>query len=821
MKTKKKKTSRRIKRNNKLYTGLFIFITIISYYIFTYQVNAGANDSELVKNYIGHYVYAYYDNQSHGYNAIRYTMNNKTVYCIELGTDITSYTYNSTDDLKSSGLTDEQIEYLKLLSYYGYDYQDHQDDIYYYMATQELIWIYLNEQATFEWIESKSEPDKKINIEKYKQNILELVDNHLSRPDLPNNITIKVGNSVSLEDENNVISNYYVEENRMVDTKIDGNTLIITPKGDTIGETSLILKEKSEYDNNNILYYYDNSQKMISAGTIRSNEYTINLSIEGANLKVLKFDNDNNVNVSSGEASLEGAEYEIYNSNNDLIERFQTDKYGTYTVKNLALGKYYIKEIKPSKGYLLNDEITNLTLSLPSQKAIVYEEVIKSKIEILKMYGYDSINHQLPEPNITFNIYNKDNKLYKSLTTNENGYLEFYLPYGTYTIKQENTTPGYSKIEDIKLKIDENSNNIIRYNLLNKDLSTYLKIIKIDSDSGLPILNNHATFKIKNLSDGNYIEYENNNIFETNDQGEVIIPVKLSYGKYEIEEVKVPENYYKDKNVIITIDENSYFYYNDDYGCLLDIELSNDISKSKLTIIKDKEVFIPENGNYKYDFKRDENSILELYAKDDIYTPDGLKHYSKNDLVETIQTDDEGISIIRNLYYGSYCLREVKPDIKYIENEDTCFELQEQDYTVYIHSYLKKGSIRIMKTDAKSGLSLKGAIIELYTEDNILVNTSMTNEKGIIKIDNIPLGNYYLKEKKAPNNYNLDDTKYYLKLEEADKEIPMYLTNYKMADVKPSHTGIITKNKTSIILLIFIITTTILIKIFFNKIKKK
>ena len=76
---------KKIKRNHKkrsiIYKVLFIIIILSIFYSFTYSVKAGQNDSELVKNYTGHYVYVNFNNQDHGYNVIRYTMNNKTVYC--------------------------------------------------------------------------------------------------------------------------------------------------------------------------------------------------------------------------------------------------------------------------------------------------------------------------------------------------------------------------------------------------------------------------------------------------------------------------------------------------------------------------------------------------------------------------------------------------------------------------------------------------------------------------------------------------------------------------------------------------------------------
>ena len=818
-----KKIKRNHKKNRKrsiIYKTSFVIIILSIFYLFTYSVKAGQNDSELVKNYTGHYVYVNFNNQDHGYNVIRYTMNNKTVYCIELGTDITSYTYNSTDDLQSSGLTEEQIKYIKLLSYYGYDYKDHNKNIKYYMATQELIWSYLNKNITFKWIESKTEPNNILNIETEKQDILNLIETHLKTPLIPENIKVKVGNSIIVEDKNKVINNYYIEENKYITAQINGNSLIITPNNKYVGIVPIIIKEKEEYNDKSTLYYYDNSQKMISAGTIEPNTISSNITIEGAIIYFQKYDKDNNSNQRSGEATLYDAEYKVYDEYNNNIGLMVTNSNGLSTISGIPFGKYYFKESKPSQGYLINENVEEVVVDKAEVHYITYEQVIKSKIEIFKMYGYDNENYQIPEPNITFNIYNKKNELYKTVTTDNKGYTEFELPYGTYTIKQLNTTNGYNKVDDIKLTIDENSEKTIRYNLLDKDMTTYLKIIKLDSRSELPILNSHASFKIKNLDTNNYISYKNNEIFETNDEGYVIMPVKIPYGEYEIEEIEPPKNYQKDKKITITINEQSNFYYDDNYGSLYDIKLLNTLNTSTLNIIKDKEVFVPKNNNYKYEFIKSNNSNLELYANKDIITPDGVKQYNKNDIVKTLVTDNQGKITINNLYYGEYCIKELDVDINYLKNKDTCFNLEEDNTTIFIHNYLKKGKIKIIKTDGNTGIFLKNAIIELYTNDNILINTSITNDKGIINIENIPLGNYYLKEKKAPDNYNIDNNKYYLKLEYEDKELPIYLTNYKEEDIKPPHTNII-KSKNNIIIILVIIIILLIIKKILNHNNKR
>ena len=59
------------------------------------------------------------------------------------------------------------------------------------------------------------------------------------------------------------------------------------------------------------------------------------------------------------------------------------------------------------------------------------------------------------EGNVTFEIYDKDNNIIKSITTDSNGYATFNLSYGTYTLKQINSIEGYEKIEPIKIIVKD------------------------------------------------------------------------------------------------------------------------------------------------------------------------------------------------------------------------------------------------------------------------------------------------------------------------------------------------------------------------------
>lgn len=813
IKIKRKKKNKKTKK--KIITTILVLILIMGIH---YKVQAGTKDSELKKEFSGYYVsYSQSNSPLKTTNKNIYTINGIHVYCIELGIDISTSIYNSTTDFSITGLSQEQIDYIKLISYYGYDYKEHKNDIKYYLAAQELIWRYLSECDLY-WTESLNYPLIYIDIESYKNEILQLIKRHNTKPIIDTNINSYVGESITLKDKNQVLSEYYIETSGNQEAYIEDNKITIKINPNYIGKDVVKLTRKQEYERDNLLYYYNESQKLIDGGILKKDTIEINLNIKGATLDIYKYDRDNNSNISSGEASLSNAKYELYNTNNELIRTFITDEQGHSYLDNLSLGTYYVKEITPSNGYLLNEEITEISLNSHTNKIIIYEDVIKSKIELLKLYGNKNDNVLKPEPNIIFNIYNKENILYRSIITDENGYCEIYLPYGEYTISQSSTTKGYEKIEDIHIIIDENSNKMIRYNLFDKEINPYLKIIKLDSESNLPILQEGIKFKVKNLSTNKYItyfdKYTNQTIdtFETNNNGIAIIPVEINYGEYQIEELNPPKNY-KSSTINFKLTKDSEIYYNDNYGYMLDINITNIPIKSTIKINKTGNKFIINNNSFYYDNIPLENIKFNIYANKDIITLDGIVHYYKDEIINTFSTDKEGNILIENLYQGDYCIEEIETQENYILNlEPYCFNLTEQEKIINLVNNLKTGNILIFKIDSETNLPLKGAIVELYTINDELIQTSMSNENGKIEINNLQLGSYYVKEKKAPNNYNLDNTKYYFNIEENNQTVTLNITNKKIKQSEIINTGItIPKTKIIIITILILLLTSLII----------
>ena len=82
----------------------------------------------------------------------------------------------------------------------------------------------------------------------------------------------------------------------------------------------------------------------------------VNVNIDETNIIIKKLDYDNKTTESSGDANLQGAIYEIFNANKELVQEIKIDENSTAEISNLTYQKYYIRTIflteKKMKGIL-------------------------------------------------------------------------------------------------------------------------------------------------------------------------------------------------------------------------------------------------------------------------------------------------------------------------------------------------------------------------------------------------------------------------------------------------------------------------------------
>lgn len=749
----------------KIYKFITLLFAIILANIFTTNV---ARAETLEMRYQDNIYYVHVNNDGSEYSSYQLAMfyvDGKLAYCIEPGLAIYSTKY-STGDWNITSLNSDQRRKIELIGYYGYEYPGHQGNVKYYMAAQELIWKVVKPlNAT--WSTEKRGGGQIISLEAEKNEILNLISKHNTKPSF-NNTTINsvVGNSFSLNDTNNVLSEYQIYSNDNQDVSIDNNTLNV--KVNSTGNIEIRFIRKS-YDNDiNLIYYNSNSQKL--AHTRFSEPMVANLKIQSVAgiVNINKLDKDTKKNQAQGEASLKGAIYDIFNENDEYITSISTDELGQGKSINLpSLGRYYLKEKSASNGYLVDDTkyYFNMTKDNLNQNINVYEKVISRSYDITKVYASAKTEIMTPEPNVEFGIYDKNNKLVLKKTTDKDGKIYFTLPYGSYTLKQLTTTKGYEKIKDYHFEI-RNTGEKINKVFSNAEITSKIKIIKVD-ENGNNIRKSGIKFKIKNIDTNKYvcqkITYPNETMiceYETTTDGTLITPYPLNYGNYQVEEVdeKITGYLWNKTPLKFSINENSTIVKNGD-DSIIELRFKNTEVKGKITINKFGEKFTIEKNKYSYTTKKLENVLFGVYDED------------KN-LIKRIYTDKNGYAEITNLKLGVYYIKELQTPKGYIlDNKEYKIELTYKDqYTsivtsnINLKNYLEKGTLEFTKTDFVSSEVIPNTLIEIYDENDKLIFTGKTDKKGKIIIDDLKLGKYYIVEKEPATGYTITTEKVYFEI---------------------------------------------------------
>lgn len=554
------------------------------------------------------------------------------------------------------------------------------------------------------------------------------------------------------------------------------------------------------------------------------------------NLTVTKTDAE--TKSAQGDATLAGAVYGIYNDGK-LIDKYTTDKNGSFTTSYYLCGdNWTLKEIEPSEGYLLDEteyhigvEAKKYTIENNSISMSVTEDILKGKISIIKHTDDGSTKIETPEVGAEFQVYLKSAGGYSKaketerdiLTCDEYGFAETKdLPYGIYTVHQTKGWNGTEFIADFDVFISEN-NKTYKYLINNASLESYVKIVKVDSETGKQIPYAGAEFQIYD-SNGNKVtmKYTYPNVteidtFYTNSYGYLITPETLPYGKgYSVVEVQAPYGYLLDSTPVyfdITAENTS----EENGVTIVKTEKKNTPQKGTITVEKTGEIFsnvtavgggyTDENGNDvalptiyqpEYSVSGFSGAVFEIYADENITTPDGTVRYTKDTLVDAITTGEKGTATSKQLYLGKYRVVEtVAPYGTVINPEPHTVELtysgQNEKVTNTSTSFTndrQKAEInltKILEQDEKFNIGNNGEIrnvsFGLYADEDLkaangtvipkdgLLEIITCNEKGKATFTtDLPIGSYYVKEISTDSHYILSEKKYPVVFEYAGQD---------------------------------------------------
>lgn len=543
-----------------------------------------------------------------------------------------------------------------------------------------------------------------------------------------------------------------------------------------------------------------------------------------------------------GDAKLSGAVYGLYKGD-ELVAQYTTDSNGSFTTDYYVCGTdWTIKEIAPSEGYLLNDTVYKVGAD-PKDYTVEYnnapdmtvmEQVIKGKISIIKHTDDGETQIETPEKGAEFQVYlkssgsfvNADKDERDTIVCDQDGFASTkLLPYGVYTVHQTKGWDGREKITDFDVFINTDGKTY-KFLINNKNFESYLKVVKLDKETGKRIPYEGAAFEIYDSNNHRitmqytYPQVTSIHTFYTNKEGYLITPEKLPYGDYTLKEVQAPYGYVLDDTPVpfsITQENSS----TDTGVTVVKVKARDVAQKGVINITKTGEIFssVEENkGVYtpKYSVGNLKGAVFEIYAAEDITTLDGTVRYEQGALVDTVTTDDDGVGKSKELYLGKYTVIEKTAPNGYVHNTakyDAELTYAGQNVSVTstelsVYNDRQKISVslkKIMAEEKKFSIGNNGEITSVrfgvYAGEDIkanngdvipkdaLISFANCDKNGNISFDcDLPVGfKWYAKEIATDEHYILSDTKYEFDTEYQGQDV-------KVIDIKVNNGEVIKNN---------------------------
>lgn len=638
----------------------------------------------------------------------------------------------------------------------------------------------------------------------------------------------------------------------------------------------------------------------------------VNDCVKGS-VHINKIDRETTRFLPQGDSALAGAVYGLYakedilhpdgktgilHRKGSLITQGTIGSDGTLNFTDLYLGKMFVKELTPPKGYVLDTAEYAVELAYEGQEKAevsrsltVTEQVKKRAFQLIKVsedgeqtetdlikgagfkiYLVSSLSKVKsgklkPANGSTFTAADfRDYDFSKEkvavtytdgkavpipeLTTDSKGYARSpELPYGLYVVDESTVPDNLKKIEPFLVNVDGDSREPMQWRVFDdRPFEFLMKIVKKDAQTGNTVLKAGTAYRIYDCKEKSYVEQviqypkkEKISVFTTNEDGYLVTPEELKSSTYRIEEAAAPDGFVKQGSemslnvdgemssvkgitgegeyektptavIEAVITSNTAHQVDPDTGAaIVEVDQSNDEQVGSLTLTKTGEQLVKISGEsildqvkavfadikdaitgtettgiirgFEYKESGVEGAEFALYAKDTIYSPDGMKdgngnpiiRYDKDDLVAELTTDKDGKAVVNNLPLGSYYLRETKAGEHFVLNTEMKeFTLTAEDDTqavvyegVSYKNERQKIEVIVEKKDAVSGEALEGVVFGLYAGEDIVSNqgnvliqkdtlleTKATDENGFVKFDSdLCHGSYYVKEEQRLPGY--------------------------------------------------------------------
>ena len=440
------------------------------------------------------------------------------------------------------------------------------------------------------------------------------------------------------------------------------------------------------------------------------------------------------IKVDQDEEPVVGAKFALKDFEGNVLGEVETGTDGKVMFYNVPVGDYILEEISAPEGYAIKDKSQNVTVVGGETTTVKFiNERLTGKLVITKV---DDANK--PLANVTFEIYDEEGYVMDTITTDENGKASSKnLDYGTYYFKEISAPEGYIMDETLyRFKLDE-ENRTFYTTVTNERYKGSLLIVKTDEDN-TPIKG--VKFNILD---------ENKEIIttiETNDKGLAGVQ-NLPLGTYYYQEIEAPDN--------VIIDNGVYEFKLETKDQIVRKDIVNEKVKGSLKITK----------------VDDEDKVIA-----------GVKFNvldENKNVVDEIVTNENGIAVSKELTPGTYYYKEVEvPDGYVLDGEEHKFEIT-NDVTlvaVEVVNEKAKGSLQITKYDS-NGSTLAGVEFDILDENKNVVDHIVTDENGKAESKKLPLGTYYYKETKAPDNVVMDEAEHQFVLNENNQVVQKTVVN--------------------------------------------
>lgn len=445
-------------------------------------------------------------------------------------------------------------------------------------------------------------------------------------------------------------------------------------------------------------------------------ENTIENELKKGQVKVVKVDLDNN------EVKLQGIKFDVLDENGKVLETITTDENGEAYTSRYAIRDYSkitIREKETLQNYILNDTPQTITLEADQIKTVTFtNELKKGQVKVIKV---DLDNKEVKLKGVEFKVYDQDNNLVDTITTDENGEAvsKRLRIDKEYHVVESKTLQNYV-LNDTPQKVTLKQDQITDLTFENELIRGYIKIVKASKEDnkyngdtkGTKLAN--AKFEVYD-QDGKVVD-----TLVTDKNGEATTKALLK-GKYTIKEIESP-----------------------DYYILTDVVFDAEIKKHKEVV--DVNV-LDDNVDIEVEVKK--KGFVETQSKDSIYYDFSDIHNKSNIALDNFTWSDSlPTNALRanRIYTGTW-----NEDLKYSVWYKTNLS---DDYKMLVDGLSTQQNNEVKFTDVE----LQDG--EFITDYEFRFGTVKADFKEVEKprlycdmLDNLPNGFIFVNHTKVSGNY--------------------------------------------------------------------